>query len=285
MAATARLGFARRLSSSAVPPVPPPPGRPRARWGRRMVVAGGAALVASAGVRYYEQRAYDAALATQHPTLAHPANSPAVRECARTSHAHSLTALSRRSCYGCYRRGRSRACGAASPGPSCRCGCGRPCTWRGRARLGATWTRWPRPASTTLPPWASSLSGRSRMASARSRPCTVWSVTERKKARRRRLLTHSCCRDQVSPADGHVAHFGRIVGPAVEQVKGAVYDLAAFLGGALPAPRPGHAFFHVVIYLAPGDYHRFHSPTTWTTTEYTHFPGTRRGGPGVRGGD
>lgn len=78
----------------------------------------------------------------------------------------------------------------------------------------------------------------------------------------------------VSPADGHVAHFGRIVGPAVEQVKGAVYDLAAFLGGALPAPDPGHAFYHVVIYLAPGDYHRFHSPAAWTAAEYTHFPGT-----------
>ena len=31
--------------------------------------------------------------------------------------------------------------------------------------------------------------------------------------------------------------------------------------------------FHCVIYLAPGDYHRFHSPTDWEIFYRRHFPG------------
>ena len=81
---------------------------------------------------------------------------------------------------------------------------------------------------------------------------------------------------QVSPADGHVAHFGAITGHSVEQVKGAVYDMRAFLAG-VPTPRPGNGLFHVVIYLAPGDYHRFHSPANWSMKQYIHFPGEHEG--------
>lgn len=32
--------------------------------------------------------------------------------------------------------------------------------------------------------------------------------------------------------------------------------------------------FHVVIYLAPGDYHCFHSPTDWRVELRRHFPGS-----------
>merc|ERR1719334_2640583 len=34
-----------------------------------------------------------------------------------------------------------------------------------------------------------------------------------------------------------------------------------------------HQLHHLVVYLAPGDYHRFHSPADWTVTFRRHFPG------------
>jgi len=36
---------------------------------------------------------------------------------------------------------------------------------------------------------------------------------------------------------------------------------------------PDSELFHVVIYLAPGDYHCFHSPTDWKVVLRRHFPG------------
>eukprot|EP00095_Tigriopus_kingsejongensis_P007407 maker-scaffold112_size353035-snap-gene-2.42 protein:Tk07407 transcript:maker-scaffold112_size353035-snap-gene-2.42-mRNA-1 annotation:"phosphatidylserine decarboxylase proenzyme" len=98
----------------------------------------------------------------------------------------------------------------------------------------------------------------------------------------------------VSPADGTVTFSGRFNTGYLEQVKGVHYSLGYFLGlenhegehGSLHAcsnedslsrllhARDGStALFQWVIYLSPGDYHRFHSPTDWNIKKRRHFPG------------
>ena len=88
----------------------------------------------------------------------------------------------------------------------------------------------------------------------------------------------------VSPADGTILHFGKVYDDEIEQIKGVTYSLNALLG-----PRPGSdldpqlvptylpsknkQLYFTTIYLAPGDYHRFHSPTEWSIDIYRHFAG------------
>lgn len=93
----------------------------------------------------------------------------------------------------------------------------------------------------------------------------------------------------TSPADGKVIHFGKVDADQIEQVKGLTYSIAAFLGPQSWKKKvvreenvnycqeilqnKDTALYHCVIYLAPGDYHRFHSPTDWDVFYRRHFPG------------
>jgi phosphatidylserine decarboxylase len=85
----------------------------------------------------------------------------------------------------------------------------------------------------------------------------------------------------VSPSDGKVLHFGRVEGDEIEQVKGVTYSLNALLGPHPKSkspqdhylPKKGNDLFFAVVYLAPGDYHRFHSPVEWKVDIMRHFAG------------
>uniref|UniRef100_A0A4W3H4X2 Phosphatidylserine decarboxylase proenzyme, mitochondrial n=1 Tax=Callorhinchus milii TaxID=7868 RepID=A0A4W3H4X2_CALMI len=96
----------------------------------------------------------------------------------------------------------------------------------------------------------------------------------------------------ISPSDGKILHFGRVKNCEVEQVKGVTYSLETFLGPQTwcenleisnsktetfqdqLVTKEGNDLYHCVIYLAPGDYHCFHSPTDWRVSHRRHFPGS-----------
>ena len=66
---------------------------------------------------------------------------------------------------------------------------------------------------------------------------------------------------------------------------GITYSLDAFLGCGqhsldpnekyhhIPYDSEKNQLYHCVLYLAPGDYHRFHSPTHWDIEKLKHFSG------------
>ncbi|XP_029427473.1 phosphatidylserine decarboxylase proenzyme, mitochondrial isoform X4 [Rhinatrema bivittatum] len=94
--------------------------------------------------------------------------------------------------------------------------------------------------------------------------------------------------NMISPSDGKILHFGRVRNCEVEQVKGVTYSLESFLGPQRTdskcslrnsfqeqlVSQEGNELYHCVIYLAPGDYHCFHSPTDWSVHHRRHFPGS-----------
>merc|ERR1712110_685132 len=106
--------------------------------------------------------------------------------------------------------------------------------------------------------------------------------------------------DFVAPCDGKVLSFGKLddTNSYVEQVKGIDYSLEALLGPNKHTEGLGlekmvslkkmdekdyreswmhdpakNDLYYAVIYLAPKDYHRFHSPVDWVAKERRHFPG------------
>lgn len=89
----------------------------------------------------------------------------------------------------------------------------------------------------------------------------------------------------VCPCDGKVLNIGRVDKGYLEQVKGVTYSLEGFLGNinwknadnldyenSLKHDK-NNELYHCVIYLAPGDYHCFHSPSDWSIDYRRHFPG------------
>lgn len=77
----------------------------------------------------------------------------------------------------------------------------------------------------------------------------------------------------VSPCDGVVTSSGRVedIDGRFEAVKGVYYNLKDFLGEKtkdFTSPSgwlwSSPSIYYVTIYLAPGDYHRFHSPANLT---------------------
>lgn len=73
----------------------------------------------------------------------------------------------------------------------------------------------------------------------------------------------------IEPADtpavlGHYAHVAYNLGPEA---------IPHFAAAPAAQPRPGNELYFCVIYLAPGDYHRFHSPTSWVVDARRHIAG------------
>jgi len=76
----------------------------------------------------------------------------------------------------------------------------------------------------------------------------------------------------VWPCDGRVITTGRIQEGRIVQVKGRDYGVEQLLQDSELAAnlRDGH---QLTIYLAPGDYHRVHSPFAGQITKIVHLPG------------
>ena len=93
-------------------------------------------------------------------------------------------------------------------------------------------------------------------------------------------------------------YLSRVQDGVLEQVKGVTYSIRGFLGppaGIVPdshqacdemlddlsdadyvlrlVTKTGNALWQCIIYLAPGDYHHFHSPADWTISMRRHIPG------------
>ena len=81
----------------------------------------------------------------------------------------------------------------------------------------------------------------------------------------------------VSPCDGKVLHCGPITDEGqVEQVKGMTYSIEDFLGfnpKEKLAKDNTTRLVQITMYLAPGDYHCFHTPTDWKIDDRRHFKG------------
>lgn len=77
----------------------------------------------------------------------------------------------------------------------------------------------------------------------------------------------------VWPCDGRIVTVGPVRGSRIEQVKGNDYDLADLLGDRDLAAALADGQ-QATIYLAPGDYHRVHTPFAAKVQRVAAIPGT-----------
>ncbi len=75
-----------------------------------------------------------------------------------------------------------------------------------------------------------------------------------------------------SPSDGRLTAFGSLERDVLVQVKGVEYSLDALLGDSADAD-PYRGGCYAVIYLAPNDYHRVHTPWQGQLTHWRYLPG------------
>ena len=76
-----------------------------------------------------------------------------------------------------------------------------------------------------------------------------------------------------SPVDGKVMSVGTLSEDGMlEGVKDRRYGIVEFLEQTMEAEK-GHRVFQIVLYLAPQDYHGFHSPCEMSVDTRRHFPG------------
>lgn len=87
----------------------------------------------------------------------------------------------------------------------------------------------------------------------------------------------------VSPVDGLILNVGKLADlrQFPEQIKGRkfalsdLFPLKAFLSLQQRLLQNDSCVYYATIYLAPGDYHRFHSPTEWTIEHSQLISGER----------
>ncbi|CAI2368306.1 unnamed protein product [Moneuplotes crassus] len=89
-----------------------------------------------------------------------------------------------------------------------------------------------------------------------------------------------------SPCDGTVFNLGTCEENTLVIVKGHTYKVSEFLFGQNKFERKdfldildkikkrGNEMKYILLYLSPSDYHRYHSPTSFTTSYRRHIPGT-----------
>ena len=83
--------------------------------------------------------------------------------------------------------------------------------------------------------------------------------------------------DIISPVDGTVLTFGEITKDesndwVMDQIKGVPYKLKQFIG-EIPNIKPDNKLYYIIIYLSPGDYHRFHAPNNVIINSINHIVG------------